>query len=322
METGTSSFHNTYDKWSKDMIVLFLEEYKKRPCLWDKNHRLYKSRRGYLTAVSEIMKNMNLQDMEIGVFKTKVRNIRNTYRQEVMKVLKNSKPEEGAKGVFVPRLHWYSLADSFLRKTLDLDDTTLPQRYDEESTSKTDVPMDEPSVLEFEDVKPCVEDLRTVDAASWTSDAGHASSKSLDTSNDTGGGIHRRLWDAAPPPMAAQSSTIAQTTAQWRISAASPIGRGGGCGGSADSAFAAHSSASTAAESAHPSSGERLPPSVEFEAFGRYVSLQLQQLPLDVAVELEMDIVNLVCRKRLELLRRELTSSRASAGTEMQHHPF
>ncbi|XP_071445562.1 uncharacterized protein [Hetaerina americana] len=266
------------DKWSTEKIIHFLEEYKNHPCLWDSRHRQYKSKNDRIGAEVEILRKMKLQSMDLNVFRIKVRNIRNTYRQEVMKILKNSKPDAGADGVFVPKLRWFGLADSFLRKTLELGDiptihlpspeaapsrlssdllpVLLPFQRSQESEEvslEPALPIDEPSVLEFEDIKPNVEDLRQ-----------------LETSRSTP--KRSRPWD---PPARVDDKTDPPV-------AVDPL------------------PPTSLSETKAPGAAV-----AEFDSFGRYLSAQLQQLPMDVAVELEMEIVNLVCRKRLFLLRED-----------------
>ncbi|XP_071445567.1 uncharacterized protein [Hetaerina americana] len=243
------------DKWSTEKIIHFLEEYKNHPCLWDSRHRQYKSKNDRIGAEVEILRKMKLQSMDLNVFRIKVRNIRNTYRQEVMKILKNSKPDAGADGVFVPKLRWFGLADSFLRKTLELGDipTIHRSQESEEVSLEPALPIDEPSVLEFEDIKPNVEDLRQ-----------------LETSRSTP--KRSRPWD---PPARVDDKTDPPV-------AVDPL------------------PPTSLSETKAPGAAV-----AEFDSFGRYLSAQLQQLPMDVAVELEMEIVNLVCRKRLFLLRED-----------------
>ncbi|KAG7160674.1 putative Alcohol dehydrogenase transcription factor Myb/SANT-like and antistasin family-like protein, partial [Homarus americanus] len=111
------------DKWSADTITRFLEEYMKHPCLWDSSNEYHKNRDARITAEREILKELNMENVDVKVFRNKIKNIRNTYRLEVQKVNTNKKSEHGREVFYTTKLTWFPLADQFLKKTLEYRDT-------------------------------------------------------------------------------------------------------------------------------------------------------------------------------------------------------
>lgn len=53
--------------------------------------------------------------------RAKIRSIRGTYNQEVSKIKKSMRTGSGASDIYKPKLHWFTYADSFLRKNSDID---------------------------------------------------------------------------------------------------------------------------------------------------------------------------------------------------------
>lgn len=99
-------------KWSTNFIVRFLQEYEKYPCLWDASHPSYKNRQDRLFAEQCLQNILNIH-CDIKAFKTKIKNIRNTYNDEVYKM----KSAFNCKQEYLPKLLWFPIADRFLKKS-------------------------------------------------------------------------------------------------------------------------------------------------------------------------------------------------------------
>ncbi|KAF0739506.1 MADF domain-containing protein, partial [Aphis craccivora] len=97
--------------------MIFLEEYQKYPCLWDKSLDEYRNR-----VKRDHAEEMLLQFSKMPTIKElrqKIRNIRCTYNQEVSKIKKSMVTGSGSSTVYKPKLSWFSLADSFLKTNND-----------------------------------------------------------------------------------------------------------------------------------------------------------------------------------------------------------
>ena len=100
-------------KWSTKFIVRFLQAYEKYPCLWDPTHLSYKNRQDRMIAEQSILNELGVDNYDMKTFKTKIRNIRNTYNDEVYKIKSAIK----CKQMYLPKLPWFPIADRFLKKS-------------------------------------------------------------------------------------------------------------------------------------------------------------------------------------------------------------
>ncbi|XP_022183307.1 uncharacterized protein LOC111042900 [Myzus persicae] len=95
-------------------IISFLEEYQRYPCLWlkkDPNYKLRHKRDAAEEALLAFTKLPNIKQL-----RQKIRSIRCTYNQETAKVRSSMVTGSGKHDVYVPKLSWFTLADSFLKK--------------------------------------------------------------------------------------------------------------------------------------------------------------------------------------------------------------
>lgn len=96
-------------------ITEFLTEYEKLPCLWDRTHVLFKNRESRAKAEDILSQKLGIMDSK--TLRRKIRSVRGTYNTEIRKVKISL---ESGSDVYVPKLSWFHLADSFLRVTTDL----------------------------------------------------------------------------------------------------------------------------------------------------------------------------------------------------------
>lgn len=113
-ETRENSDYTYYDAMYFD-ITEFLTEYEKLPCLWNRTHELFKDRE--TRAKAEDILSQKLGIMDLKTLRRKIRSVRGTYNTEIRKVKVSL---ESGNEVYVPKLWWFHLADSFLRVTTDL----------------------------------------------------------------------------------------------------------------------------------------------------------------------------------------------------------
>ncbi|XP_011558623.3 uncharacterized protein LOC105389229 [Plutella xylostella] len=90
-------------RWSPDLTMKFIQQYKMYPCLWNFQSMDSKSVRKRYKACVAIAQSMNLQDFGIEDVKTKIKNLRSTYLQEIKKINKSIKNGGPA---YVPKIPW------------------------------------------------------------------------------------------------------------------------------------------------------------------------------------------------------------------------
>lgn len=113
-ETCDNSDYSYYDAIYFD-ITEFLTEYEKLPCLWDRTHEHFKNRETRAKAEEILSQKLGIMDSK--TLRRKIRSVRGSYNTEIRKVKLSL---ESGHEVYVPRLSWFHLADSFLRVTTDL----------------------------------------------------------------------------------------------------------------------------------------------------------------------------------------------------------
>ncbi|KAJ2953461.1 hypothetical protein O0L34_g1055 [Tuta absoluta] len=112
-------------------ILKFLAEYKKLPCLWDRNHRLFKDRKERLKCEETLGEKLGIRDLY--VLRRKIRSVRGTYNTEIRKLKQYI---DDGEVVYAPRLFWFPFADKFLRVTTDLPYEVFPLCEDQKTSTK------------------------------------------------------------------------------------------------------------------------------------------------------------------------------------------
>lgn len=99
--------------------IEFLESYKQHPCLWDKASPDFRNRLIRDAAEEKLLPISKLSNIK--ELRSKIRSIRGTYNQEVNKIHISMITGCGLKkkGVYIPKLNWFSYADNFLRKNFE-----------------------------------------------------------------------------------------------------------------------------------------------------------------------------------------------------------
>jgi len=83
------------NKWSENTTINFVEEYMNHECLWNVNNPLYKNKQCRDSAYSTLAETMNMSGFGVPEVKTKIKNLRSTYSQELKKYLIRKNPDLG-----------------------------------------------------------------------------------------------------------------------------------------------------------------------------------------------------------------------------------
>jgi hypothetical protein len=111
----------TSNKWSLLEIEKFLDIFENYPSLWDitcKNYCNRNKKEGDLQNLFNELKSGGLDAINIEILKSKIKNIRDSYRREVMKVEKSKKSGAGEEDIYLPLLGWYNKANYLHRVSI------------------------------------------------------------------------------------------------------------------------------------------------------------------------------------------------------------
>lgn len=105
-------------KWSSDDITKFLEIFQNYELLWNIRHINYVDKPKRESSMRRLFDDLQEQSIvvtDIPFLRSKIKSIKTTYRQERIKVEESKASGKGTDDLYVPKLAWYDLADSFLR---------------------------------------------------------------------------------------------------------------------------------------------------------------------------------------------------------------
>lgn len=96
-------------RWTADKNIKFINEYQRQDCLWDPKHPQYKNRNAREAAYKSIMEVMNMETIKdvIG----KIRTLRNTYNNEILKVKKCYTTGMATDELYVSKIPWLTHMD-------------------------------------------------------------------------------------------------------------------------------------------------------------------------------------------------------------------
>lgn len=101
-------------RFSDERNVKFVELYRREPCLWNRRPYLWGARNA---AYKRIQRGMNCEadagetPLTLPGVKTKIKNMRSSYHQELKKIRTNPK--------YTPKIPWFAPLHSFLAQFLD-----------------------------------------------------------------------------------------------------------------------------------------------------------------------------------------------------------
>lgn len=101
-------------RWCEENTMNFVKLYLSKECLWNPSHEWYKTKFEREIAYSEIIEEfatLTGKCMTIPEVKTKIKNLRSTYTQQVQKILIKSSPDT----IYKPSLIWFHEMDRRLK---------------------------------------------------------------------------------------------------------------------------------------------------------------------------------------------------------------
>lgn len=111
-------------RWKDEYTIPFLESYRRHECLWNTLLADYKNqtmrRRAIESMIEDLRPLMSKEDLHLLTEKSlgfKIKSLRSSYHKELKKIEQSEKSGAGVLDVYKPRLFWFELADSFLRKS-------------------------------------------------------------------------------------------------------------------------------------------------------------------------------------------------------------
>ncbi|KAL7645194.1 UNVERIFIED_CONTAM: hypothetical protein RMT77_003580 [Armadillidium vulgare] len=103
-------------RWSEQETVKFVELYRDNECLWNMKNVNFKNKQVRYKALDYIAKKMGKEDFGIKEAKKKIKNIRSTYGQEIVKIKKSKQPGNSQTNVYVPSVRWFNIMDVIMKK--------------------------------------------------------------------------------------------------------------------------------------------------------------------------------------------------------------
>ncbi|XP_067013266.2 uncharacterized protein [Anabrus simplex] len=100
---------------SENNTVRLIQLYQSEPCLYDVKSDDYKNRDLRAAAVKRIAAAFSVEGFGPKEVVVKFKNLRNSYSQELKKIEDSEKSTTRADHVYVPKVHWFDVMDSFLR---------------------------------------------------------------------------------------------------------------------------------------------------------------------------------------------------------------
>lgn len=104
-------------KWNGNDISVFLDLYHQYPLLWNIMEKNYTNKTlkeaNFKRLMCELDQHNLLGGMDLKQLKTKIKSIKDAYRQELQKIERSKKSGSGSDDVYTPKLSWFTSA-SFL----------------------------------------------------------------------------------------------------------------------------------------------------------------------------------------------------------------
>lgn len=105
-------------KWNQGNIITFLDTYVNFELLWNIRHTDYANKAKRESAMMKLMVVLTDQGVpvpDIAFLRARIKAIKSTYKTELLKVCESKKSGKGTDDLYVPKLPWFSTADSFMR---------------------------------------------------------------------------------------------------------------------------------------------------------------------------------------------------------------
>lgn len=95
--------------------IKLVKLYKTYECIWKIPSAEYKIKPKRQAAYKAIVKLMGKEGFGVPELKQKIKNLRSTYLQELLKIRKSIKSDSGTVNIYVPKIKWFQLMDSFIK---------------------------------------------------------------------------------------------------------------------------------------------------------------------------------------------------------------
>lgn len=105
------------ERWTSDQNIKFVELYKNQTNLWNCLDPNYKNRDLRKASLEHIRLECNLQNMN--EVTKKIKNLRSTYNQELLKIEKSKKSGSGTDEIYKPSIKWFDSMD-YIMKIINL----------------------------------------------------------------------------------------------------------------------------------------------------------------------------------------------------------
>lgn len=102
-------------KFTDENTVKFVELYREHECLWNMSSPTYKNKNNCQAAIENIIEEMGIPGFGIVEVKNKIKNLRSTYNQEVLKIKKSAKSGSGSEDLYTPPMKWFEILDPIMK---------------------------------------------------------------------------------------------------------------------------------------------------------------------------------------------------------------
>ncbi|XP_075970032.1 uncharacterized protein LOC142986619 [Anticarsia gemmatalis] len=111
-------------KFGSADLIKFIEIYRSHDCLWDTENLNYKNRDARNAALAAFAQEFGVEGFGPKEITNKIKNLRTQYHGERKKIKDSMGTGSGTADVFISKLSWYNLMDSFLKKSSEHRQTT------------------------------------------------------------------------------------------------------------------------------------------------------------------------------------------------------
>ncbi|XP_075980741.1 uncharacterized protein LOC142979597 [Anticarsia gemmatalis] len=116
-------------KFGSADLIKFIEIYRSHDCLWDTENLNYKNRDARNAALAAFAQEFGVEGFGPKEITNEIKNLRTQYHGERKKIKDSMGTGSGTADVFISKLSWYNLMDSFLKKSSEHRQTTSNMVY-------------------------------------------------------------------------------------------------------------------------------------------------------------------------------------------------
>lgn len=103
-------------RWSEEETFWFVELYKQHECLWNSSCIEYRNNKLRQEAYEEIRRDMHKEGLTVFEVRQKIKNLRNTYKQEINKIERSLKDDTDGTKVYRPTIKWFKTMDDVVKR--------------------------------------------------------------------------------------------------------------------------------------------------------------------------------------------------------------